>query len=75
MQDFHLFLMQDIFLPWDGAVSYTHLACAAASFISSVICFARPSNAPLKIPGKATTLLTWLGKSERPVPVSYTHLF
>ena len=34
------------------------IALAAANFISSVICFARPSRAPLKIPGKATTLLT-----------------
>ena len=51
------------------------IACAAASFISSVICFARPSNAPLKIPGKATTLLTWLGKSERPVPTTLAPAF
>ena len=34
------------------------IAFAAASFISSVIFAARPSRAPLKIPGKATTLLT-----------------
>ena len=46
------------------------IALAAASFISSVICVARPSNAPLKIPGNATTLFTWFGKSERPVPTT-----
>ncbi len=46
------------------------MAFAAASFISSVICVARPSRAPLKIPGKATTLLTWLGKSLLPVPTT-----
>ena len=32
-----------------------------ASFISSVICVARPSRAPLKMPGNAITLLTWFG--------------
>ena len=31
----------------------------------------RPSRAPLKIPGNAITLLTWLGKSERPVPTTF----
>lgn len=46
------------------------IASAAASFISSVICLARPSRAPLKIPGNAITLFTWLGKSERPVPTT-----
>ena len=46
------------------------MAKAAASFISSVIWEARPSKAPLKMPGKATTLLTWLGKSLRPVPTT-----
>ena len=34
------------------------IAKAAASFISSVICVARPCNAPLNIPGNAMTLLT-----------------
>ena len=28
------------------------------------------SNAPLKIPGNASTLLIWFGKSERPVPTT-----
>lgn len=47
------------------------MARAAASFISSVICVARPSRAPLNMPGKAITLFTWLGKSERPVPTTF----
>ncbi len=47
------------------------MASAAASFISSVIYVARPSSAPLKIPGNAITLLTWFGKSERPVPTTF----
>ena len=34
------------------------IAFAVASFISSVTCAARPSRAPLKMPGNATTLLT-----------------
>ena len=34
-----------------------------------------PSRAPLKMPGKATTLLTWLGKSERPVPTTFAPAF
>ena len=42
-------------------------ASAAASFIPSVIAVAWTSNAPRKIPGKASTLLIWFGKSERPV--------
>lgn len=42
-------------------------ASAAASFMLSVIRFALISRAPLNIPGKPRTLLTWLGKSERPV--------
>ena len=45
-------------------------ASAAASFISSVMRVARASRAPLKMPGKATTLLIWFGKSERPVPTT-----
>ena len=36
-------------------------ARAAASFISSLISLARTSNAPRKMPGKASTLLIWLG--------------
>ena len=33
----------------------------------SVIDVACTSNAPRKMPGNASTLLIWLGKSERPV--------
>ena len=33
----------------------------------SVIDDAPTSNAPRKMPGKASTLLIWFGKSERPV--------
>jgi hypothetical protein len=36
-------------------------ASAAASFIPSVTALARTSRAPRKIPGKASTLLIWLG--------------
>ena len=39
------------------------MAYAAASFISSVIRRAPESRAPRKIPGKASTLLIWFGKS------------
>ena len=42
-------------------------ASAAASFIPSVIAVARASKAPRKMPGNASTLLIWFGKSERPV--------
>ena len=40
---------------------------AAASFMPSVIEVARTSKAPRKMPGNASTLLIWFGKSERPV--------
>jgi hypothetical protein len=42
-------------------------ASAAASFIDSVTREARTRSAPAKMPGKASTLLIWLGKSLRPV--------
>ena len=32
---------------------------------------ASTSNAPLKIPGNANTLLIWFGKSDRPVPTTF----
>ena len=51
------------------------MALAAASFILSVICFACPSRAPRKMPGNATTLLTWFGKSLRPVPTTRAPAF
>ena len=34
------------------------------------MCVDSVSNAPLKIPGNASTLLIWFGKSERPVPTT-----
>ena len=43
------------------------MARAAATFMASLISLARTSRAPRKMPGKARTLLTWLGKSLRPV--------
>lgn len=51
------------------------MALAAASFILSVICFACPSRAPRKMPGNATTLFTWFGKSLRPVPTTRAPAF
>jgi hypothetical protein len=36
-------------------------ACEAASFISSLIDFARTSSAPRKMPGNPRRLFTWLG--------------
>ena len=45
-------------------------ACTAAIFIAGVIVEAPASSAPRNIPGKARTLLTWLGKSLRPVPTT-----
>jgi hypothetical protein len=42
-------------------------ACAAASFIGSLIALARVSSAPRKMKGKPSTLFTWFGKSDRPV--------
>jgi hypothetical protein len=42
-------------------------ASAAAIFMPSVMRRARTAMAPLKTPGKASTLLIWFGKSERPV--------
>ena len=40
----------------------------AAAFMFSVIREARQSRAPRKMPGNASRLFIWLGKSERPVP-------
>ena len=45
-------------------------ARAAACFIPSVICTAPQDSAPLNRPGKTSTLLIWLGKSDRPVPTT-----
>src|SRR3989442_666158 len=43
---------------------------AAAMHISSVIVRARTSSVPRKIPGNPSELLTWFGKSERPVAMT-----
>ena len=37
------------------------MAFAAATFIASLMHFARTDSAPLNTPGKASTLLIWLG--------------
>src|SRR4051794_24031887 len=50
-------------------------AWAAASFMPSVIAEARTSKAPRKIPGNASTLLIWLGKSDRPVATMRAYLW
>ena len=50
-------------------------AVAAATFIPSVIAVACTSKAPRKMPGKASTLLIWLGKSERPVATTRAYLW
>ena len=42
-------------------VMQSAIARAAACFMPSVICRARTSSAPRKIPGNASTLLIWLG--------------
>ena len=46
------------------------MASAAATFMFSVIFRAPASSAPRKTPGKASTLLIWFGKSERPVAMT-----
>ena len=46
------------------------IALAAAIFISSVICPALASKAPLKIPGNTNTLLIWFGKSDLHVAIT-----
>ena len=38
--------------------------------MDSVISLARTERAPLNTPGNTSTLLIWLGKSERPVPTT-----
>ena len=40
----------------------------------SVIAVACTSKAPRKMPGKASTLLIWFGKSERPVATMRAYL-
>jgi hypothetical protein len=46
---------------------------AAASFMAGVMRRAPASRAPRKMPGKASTLLIWLGKSLRPVATTAAH--
>ncbi len=46
------------------------MALDAASFMASLISLARQSSAPRKIPGNASRLLIWLGKSLLPVPTT-----
>ncbi len=50
-------------------------ASAAASFMPSVMRDARTCRAPAKMPGKARTLLIWLGKSLRPVATTAAYLW
>src|SRR3989475_13110834 len=52
-------------MPLSSAILASSLA--AAMHISSLIILALTSNVPLKIPGNPRELLTWLGKSDRPV--------
>ena len=40
-----------------------------------MIAVACTSNAPRKMPGNASTLLIWLGKSERPVATTRAYLW
>src|SRR6476646_7067114 len=51
----------------DGSVTSAAIASAAASLCWSVILDMLWSSAPRKMPGNAKELLTWLGKSLRPV--------
>src|SRR5699024_9414498 len=62
---------------WSGASSSpsrSTRASAAASFMASVIRVAPPSSAPRKMPGNASTLLIWFGKSLRPVATTEAYL-
>ena len=52
-----------------GSRASCAIASTAAIFISSLIAVAPTSSAPRKMKGKHRTLLTWLGKSERPVQI------
>ena len=52
-----------------GSRASCAIASTAAFFISSLIAVAPTSSAPRKMKGKHRTLLTWLGKSERPVQI------
>ena len=52
-----------------GSRASCAIASTAACFISSLIAVAPTSSAPRKMKGKQRTLLTWFGKSERPVQI------
>jgi len=52
-----------------GSRANCAIASTAACFISSLIAVAPTSSAPRKMKGKHRTLLTWFGKSERPVQI------
>ena len=52
-----------------GSRASCAMASTAACFISSLMAVAPTSSAPRKMKGKHRTLLTWLGKSERPVQI------
>ena len=53
-----------------SAIARSAIARTHASFISSLIVVAPTSSAPRKMNGKHSTLLTWFGKSERPVAMT-----
>jgi hypothetical protein len=53
-----------------SAIARSAIAVTAAIFIASLICVAPTSSAPRKMKGKHRTLLTWFGKSERPVAMT-----
>ena len=52
--------MMKLGLSW-SSVTTPAIASAAASIISTVTSVARASRRPRKTPGKASTLLIWLG--------------
>ena len=54
---------------FDSANAKSAIARTVASFMASLMVVAPTSNAPRKMNGKHKTLLTWFGKSERPVPI------
>ncbi len=53
-----------------STIARSAIARTAASFIASLIVVAPTSSAPRKMNGKHRTLLTWFGKSERPVAMT-----
>ncbi len=53
-----------------SAIARSASARTDASFIASFTVVAPTSSAPRKMNGKHSTLLTWFGKSERPVAMT-----